>query len=756
MDRWVLWLILSLMPILWLPLPWLPYMIVIGIGLFIVGILGEKMGYLLLGLILMVSYGRIVQMVKQADNPPACDVCQIKILKIQKQQHTQTAIAQRENQQRIWLNWQNETPLTLDATYQVTMNTRPLSARLNQGNFDRQKWLFAQQIQAVANVKQATLFAEPTASSWRTQWLERSRQQTEDLTSQGLLLALAFGERAWLKEADWRIFQQTSTAHLIAISGLHIALAMGLGFGFGKAIQRLLLPFRRLQAVSLSHLFPLVMGLMLAFGYSFLASFALPTQRAIIAISVILICQHFRRHYTPWQLWTRVVALLIIIDPLALLSDSFWLSILAVLSLIIWYRYFPLKQWHWLAERKTLSKSLRLLISLIHLQLGIWLVFSPVQLYFFEGISPFALIANLLIVPLYSFLLVPLILFSLATFNLLHSWQLADWLAQISLKLLQPLATFWWPLSQSQQISLIAFNLLILILIYSYLHHQPKRYLGWLVLPFLVVIGDKIYRQLRFQPHGIIFDVGQGLATAWVYQQGKAVIYDTGSNWQGGSMARLEILPYLRREQITPTAIFLSHDDNDHSGGVIDLLKAFPQARFISAGQKPYFNRLPEPCQQGKNWQFGDFRFSAISPLNSVKVAKNPDSCVLLLESHRLRVLLTGDINQMQEQQLSPQIGKLDLLLLPHHGSKTSTSHSLLSQTQPDLAVVSTGRWNRWKMPHQQVRQRLADYKIPLLNTAQTGMIKIYLTQSNRQPQTARSPYSPWYQWIYADDNLHF
>ncbi|HDL3856278.1 TPA: ComEC/Rec2 family competence protein, partial [Mannheimia haemolytica] len=264
------------------------------------------------------------------------------------------------------------------------------------------------------------------------------------------------------------------------------------------------------------------------------AGFAVPTARALLAIAFVLLCQVLRRHYTPWQYWGRIVALLILIDPLSLLSDSFWLSILAVASLILWYQYFPLSRFLNDEYRKKITKFNRLWLSLLHLQIGIWLIFSPVQLYFFEGISAFALLANLIIVPLYSFLLVPLILFTLLTDNLFSTWLLADYLAQFSLWLLDPFSNAWFALSHWQQWQLLSLNLLVLVLLYCKLYRLSyKKWLSAVAVSLLFNLSfylPKLFNQT--QTEWIMFDVGQGLAMAFIYQQNKAVIYDTGSSWQ--------------------------------------------------------------------------------------------------------------------------------------------------------------------------------------------------------------------------------
>ncbi len=770
LDRVCIIFCLFLLVLLWLPFNAF-YFVILGLGFVCISaFLLKKWNCGIAFLFILLSFYQVQQFVKNAQNITAHqETTQIRIIKILHLKDYKTAIGKRQNSKKLYLKWQNKTPLVLERDYQVTLKIKPISGRLNQGNFNRQQWYFANHISAIATVKKAELILPQKNFSLRTYWFNKVNNQIKHLSAQDLILALAFGERAWLENLHWQVFKQTATAHLIAISGLHIGLVAWFGFWFIKILQYISCFF--LEKISgqinfsfykkyfLSHRLPLVFSLCSAIFYSFLADFSLSTLRALLAISFVFFIHLLRRHYTLVQYWWRVVAILLICDPFTILSSSFWLSILSVMSIIIWYQYFPLKQilGSFLFNEKWLKNSIiRFILGLLHLQIGILLLFTPIQLYFFEGMASTAFVANIIIVPFYSLIIIPCILFSLITNNIFHSWYWVDYLLQISLELLLPLSKNWVNLSQNEQWQIISINLFLLIILYLWINQKLKQYWKFAIISTSGFYGlFYLYFFSLPQNQWITFDVGQGLANAFVYRQGlqqKAILYDTGVTWgkgnQKNSMAKIEILPYLKRNGIDVEAIFISHDDRDHSGGVIDLLKVFPNAKLISSSAKKYANKQPRACIKGKKWQFRDFIFESYYP-NAVGLkAKNANSCVILVKVNRYKILLTGDISQKEEYIFSPKIGEIDFLQVSHHGSKTSTSQYFLNYTKPKVAIISTGRWNMWHLPNKKVLERLKRNKITIFDTAKDGMININLDEKEQDITTTRNNWSAWYNFL--------
>ena len=693
------------------------------------------------------------------------------ISEILHQQDYQTLVATTSlfdgREQQIFINWKAPEKPQVGEIWRADVKLRPISARLNHGGFDRQQWYFSKRIIAVGNVKSAVKIGDDF--SFRTHFLQNSLKQTEGLSLQGLLIALAFGERAWLDNKTWLIYQQTNTAHLIAISGLHIGLAMGIGFFFARFLQ-FVLPTR-----FISPRFPLCFGVLIALGYAYLAGFSLPTFRAMMALLFIAILQFSRRYYTPSQMLCLVVEFLLFCDPLMPLSVSFWLSVCAVTCLIVWYRYVPLSIFKW--RHQKLSRKVRWILGLFHLQLGLLILFTPIQLFFFNGLALNGFLANLIAVPLYSFLLVPLILFAVLTHGAFSSWHLSNAIAQGITQCLSIFQGSNVPISIN--LSLILTALLSLIfggilgglyfLSQAQTKNIPLKSSRFFTLNNTKVLSSEDYKQALL---GVILifsvcmstlgyryftkpkwqldtlDVGQGLATL-IVKEGKGILYDTGAAWQSGtggsSMAELEILPYLQREGIELETLILSHDDNDHSGGAKVILAAYPEIELITPSRKNYGETHHTFCLQGKRWSWRGIDFKVLSPEQITDRAENPQSCVVLLTDGQYKILLTGDADLATERAFAENQGKINVLQVGHHGSKTSTGEFLLAQTKPDIALISSGRWNAWNFPHPSVIERLNRYQSAVENTAISGHIRLNFTEKGIEIEKARGDFSPWF-----------
>lgn len=686
----------------------------------------------------------------------------IKIEKVLHQGDYQTAIALLQTaevaeQYRFYLTWLPKQPLQSGQIWQGEIKLKPFTSRLNQGGFQRQKWFYANRIVGTANVKQARLLSDQP--NLRQYLLRFAQRQLKEQPSTGLLLALGFAEKYYLTQEQLKLFQQTGTAHLIAISGLHIGLVFFFGLLVGRGIQYLL-PTRKITPI-----LPLLCGGVLAIFYSYLADFSIPTTRAAIGLILLLLLRFRRCHLTWWQLYLRCLALFIIFDPIILLSDSFWLSASAVFCLLVWNELLPLSVWQWRGKPLSqLGKVPYYLLGLLHIQIGLSLLFTPITLLFFHGINLQNILINLWIVPLFSLLLIPCILLSIITFNGLGSWQWCVTIATKSLEWLMPWQTTWREFSLSESLWMRLICLCMVLIIGWYVYYQKRhsnknsvllaqlqtqiisfnreqlpdiKRLHYLIISVIVgliwqlmLLGHHYYQHWQTRWSLEMLDVGQGLSVL-IRQGDKGVLYDTGASWQGGSMAELEILPYLQRQGIKLEKIILSHDDNDHSGGATKLLMHYPKAELYTPSQVTYANHSPLPCMRGKEMQWRTLRISMLAPEQIVAQARNQHTCVLLIEGGQYQVLLTGDLDRKSELRYLSLLPKVDIVQIAHHGSKTSTSQPFLQQIDAKIALISSGLGNRWRFPHSEVLERLAMQKMQILNTGWDGQIRLRFMRNN-------------------------
>ncbi len=413
--------------------------------------------------------------------------------------------------------------------WRMKLKLRPVHARLNEGGFDAQRFALAGSTPLTG--KALAWQRVDSRCGWREKVMQKSRQYFEVLPWHSVLLALTFGERSKLDSETKALLRETGTAHLMAISGMHIGLAATVGWLIARILQ---LGFR---ASWMGYRFPLLSGVVLALIYCWLAGGSPPALRAIVALLSWSLLRLKGRNCTGWQVWLLCIGTILFFDPLSILSDSLWLSAVAVAGLLLWYQWFPL-------PKRFSGKKHWLLLQLLHLQTGLFLLLMPLQIFIFHGVSISALFANLWAVPVVTLLTVPLILGAVLTLPVAPLSQLFWWLADRSLALvffpLRQLPDGWLAVSQ-QALWLSPFCILLVV---------SWRFHWWRTSPFTLGslgVGLLCWQLNVRQPDWRMdmLDIGHGLAVV-ISQRGKAVIYDTGNRWAGGDAASSQIIPWLR------------------------------------------------------------------------------------------------------------------------------------------------------------------------------------------------------------------
>ncbi|WP_099612175.1 DNA internalization-related competence protein ComEC/Rec2 [Vibrio fujianensis] len=611
--------------------------------------------------------------------------------------------------------------------FEFLVQVKPIYGRLNEVGFDLESYYLSQRWVARANVKANSTYQVISNNHLRSKLYSTVKQLTEFSAVQGIILALTFGERSLITEQQWLGLRNSGLIHLTAISGLHIGMAFGVGYGLGLLLSRI---------VKRGLWLPFLLGGVVALGYAWLAGFTLPTQRALIMcwLTILLLMLHIK--VTATQRILLTLAAVLLWDPFTALTASFWLSFLAV-SLVIYQISTLNPQLIW--WKKALWGQCRLAILMI-----------PMSAYFFAGVSLSSVLYNILFIPWFSVVVIPVLFLALLGYSMFQSevswwWQWVDWALWPLHSSLNFSEQSWLDLSLSIQYFLLL--LLILWFFRPILTLRAWVAIGCIMGAMWICLPDK--KSWRVD----VLDVGHGLAVL-IERNNAFVLYDTGSSWQGGSYAQSLVAPLLLHRGATALdGVIISHLDNDHAGGLNDIQRLLSPS-WIRASQKREGFRA---CIQGESWQWQGLTFTALWPPRLVQRAENPHSCVVRVEEPEYghSLLLTGDVTAIGEWLLSrePAILASDVMLVPHHGSQTSSTLNFIQRVSPQLALASLAKGHRWQLPHPEVLARYQALGIDWQDTGESGQLSLLYHQGHRQLLALRKRgIIPWYRQMLRNE----
>ncbi len=606
----------------------------------------------------------------------------------------------------------------------------------NKHGFDYEKWLYLQDVGATAYIRALPQKIAVSKYPWlslRSRLAEEIKQalpQGSNIT--GLILGLSLGMRDDIETSQWQILQNTGTSHLLAISGLHIGIAALFGFYFGKILYLLL--FRTVFIGSNQRFSPLncalVSSMIFAIFYAAMAGFSVSTQRACIMLITLSVCSIGARKFKASSIFCIALIAVLIFDPKAILSAGTWFSFLAVAVLLILVKrekhFIDIRQLDASRKKQKLIQAIKLQFFLVlFLAVPVALVFSKVSI-----VSP---LVNFLLIPIFSFTVVPVLLVSLLFIsvnqelafkflNVEHDWLELIWkFLEVCSNL--PLAQLDLQLSP---VSALLFNLLLLPLI------LPKGVLNRayclvLLLPFMFGFSAKPLNPGELDI--TVFDVGQGLSVLLKTSKHQ-VLYDTGPAFRNGSSSAGRVIkPWLYAENIhSLSALIISHSDNDHSGGLNLIKQSFtPKQIFAPAADSIDYTLA---CESGVSWVWDNVRFEFIYPLRKSKnKKKNNNSCVLRVSLHGKSLLISGDIEKEAERALLSQYSSLKshILIVPHHGSRTSSTIEFVNSVKPQIAVIPAGFANRWRFPKADILNRWQKASGEVHTIAETGELNFHI-----------------------------
>jgi competence protein ComEC len=683
---------------------------------------------------------------------------------------------------KIRLSWYYGQPVNAGEKWQLQVRLKPPHGFMNPGGFDYEAWLFQQAIQATGYVRKSELNQRKRAASWwsinsirqslgeKIDDIVRKKRNTDNngtsASSLSLVKALAIGDKSSISTQQWRVLANTGTSHLMAISGLHI----GLAALFTYVLIRRLTPVFIMKRIPAQHV-ALIASILVAMLYALIAGLSIPTQRAIMMLSVLSVMIIIRRNSRPVDSLGFALLTVLLIDPLAVLSAGFWFSFSAVAVIFV---SLTAAQKQKSLQPSFFARLYSILKQWVRLQLAISIFLLPLSLFMFQQASLISPLANLLLIPYVSFLVVPVVLVAIFFSFLLPD--AADLLFNFSAMLLDfiwPVLSFlsaqpyaFWIKGDVGIIELLLATAAMLLIFFSrqifskqwlsfpVINAVNKQHQGtinnvalWLfrIIASLLIIplfmaNTQTIRAGEYQL--TILDVGQGSA-AVIKTQNHTVVFDAGAIFSDKMNAGSSVvIPYLRSQGIRKLdRLIISHGDSDHIGGAQVILDSYPESDVIGqdienlvTGNKR--ENAKQHCEQGIQWQWDGVDFEFISPdiknISQLQAEKrNNRSCVLRVSSQSGSVLFTGDIEKKIEYQLLKKYAdKLpsDILIVPHHASNTSSSQEFIQAVKPKISVISVGYRNRYMLPSSRVISRYEALNRELIQTDKSGAVTIRMS----------------------------
>ncbi len=633
---------------------------------------------------------------------------------------------------------------------------------VNPHGFDYEGHAFARNVRALGRVRGVPIWQrdEPWGSlsvvvgRVRQTLRARMRQNLGQKLYAAVLIALAIGDQDSVRAEHWRVFNLTGITHLVSISGSHVTMIAAMGGWLMLMVGRRL-RFRQralcewIPARVLAAFASVVVGL----GYCLLAGWGVPARRTFFMLLVVCLALMLRLPVSMSGVLCFAAGALVVIDPWAPLATGFWLSFGAVAVLFsaaqatlahtdmkrVWQRV-------WIA-----------LCEATRLQWLITIAMTPPLAFLFQQVSLSSPFANALAIPVVSFIVTPMallvaLLSVLPNVDLLTSW--LGMLAHAALHgVLIPIT--WIAQAPWSAVDVAAMPLVWLVISLAGTVWAlaplgtPVRWTGWfLMLPALAWQPER-------PAHGdwtlTAMDVGQGAAIL-VRTAGHNLLFDVGPSMGQTDAGQRVVIPLLRALGVRAIdAAVLSHADLDHTGGLESIYAehAIPlsYASFDIAGllherlrrrrrrsdmrrTESYDSSESEPtflrnlyvrrCESGVTWRWDGVTFYFLHPgqaqnnvvgVNKVgkgasKVRTNAQSCVLKISGSHHTALLPGDLPAQQERGLVTQYGdvlNVDVVVVPHHGSASSSSPEFVRAVRPGHAVALVGYRNRFAHPDGQV-----------------------------------------------------
>jgi competence protein ComEC len=639
--------------------------------------------------------------------------------------------------------------LQAGARWQLTVRLKRPHGLYNPYGFDVERWMLEQGLRASGTVRnsETPLLLQPWTWSVSSV-LDRARQHAGETILRalapspyaGVIAALVMGEQRYVEQDDWTLFNRTGIGHLLSISGLHITMLAALMSALGWKVWRWAVLRRQAWALRSAGLkVAVVTGVVTALLYTLLAGFGVPAQRTLYMLCAVALGVLSARATRPFHVLSLALMVVLVLDPWAVGSAGFWLSFSAVAFLMLTV---PMSQdGSWKGQLRTATRA----------QLAVTVGLLPVTLWFFQQVSLVSPIANAVAIPVVSFLVTPVALFG-SLILVLTGWDLplecADTILHLLIQIMTMMGRWQWAAVEFAVPPLALIWLGFAGACYLFMPNRPgwQRVIGGLaLLPMMVSTTPKLSdNSLEVWA----LDVGQGSALL-LRTRSHSLLYDTGPGWseQADAGARV-VVPFLRASGLKRLdRMLVSHDDGDHSGGALSVLAArhvdevmgsLPAGHEIRRQARQF-----QTCEAGQHWEWDGVLFEILHP-NDQTLSSNDNglSCVLKVTASGHSLLLAGDIEAPQERQLlQEQVQdklRATVMLMPHHGSQTSSSEPFLDAVKPQAAIAQAGYLNRFQHPRPQVLQRYEDRGAQVWRTDLQGAIRVHFSVSGWKIESQR------------------
>ncbi len=621
-----------------------------------------------------------------------------------------------------------------------TVRLRKPHGTSNPDGFDIEAWMLERNVRATGyirskekNLRLNAMVNRPFYQIDRLREVIRNRYTTvlKDKPYAPVLMALAVGDQSAIAQSQWQVFWRTGVGHLMSISGLHITMVASLFYGLAYWLWRqsaaltLKIPARKIAVIA---------GMCAALAYSLIAGFSVPTQRTFYMLATVAIFLWLGRTTAPSRVLCAALFVVALADPWAVLSPGFWLSFGAVAALM-----------YASAGRVGNRSWLR---NALNAQAAVTLVMAPLLLVLFQQVSLISPLANAIAIPLVSFVVTPLALLGaippldfclqLAHLAMEYCMLFLQWIAQLPSAVWESHAPPAW----TAALGVIGMLWLLAP------RGLPARWLGavW-ALPLFMLLP------LKPAPGDLwlsVLDVGQGLAVV-AQTQNHALLYDTGPAYNEEADAGNRIIvPYLRAAGIKQLdGLIVTHTDSDHSGGAISVMGTVPTAWLSTSMAEDEaiheHANISQKCIAGQSWQWDGVKFEILHPTienyGEDDRTINNNGCVLKITSPYGSALLTADIEQQAEEELIERAAdiKADVMVVPHHGSKTSSTQELIEAVNPKTVIFTVGYRNRFGHPKAEVVERYKEHHSEMFRSDENGALLLRFNQSGVEK-------TPWRQ----------